>query len=285
MLVLGATGMLGSDIVKVLRARNHKVTAFDSKDLDITDERAVQESPALSKKNHEWIINCAAYTAVDKAEEEPELARDVNEEGVFNLAARLAHGPRFLHFSTDFVFDGTKGTPYNETDEINPLGAYGRSKAEGERYAEAMTENTIILRTSWLYGAKGNSFPRTMIQAHEAGKPLRVVNDQVGCPTYTVDLATACAEAIEKHLAGGIYHACGQEAMNWHDFAEATLQSWTGSLVTIEGIPTSEYPTPAQRPAYSVLDTTKLCKAGISPWRSTLECLADFCVAIRDNPK
>lgn len=282
-LVLGATGMLGSDVVKVLRARNHKVTAFDSKDLDITDERAVQESPALSKKNHEWIINCSAYTGVDKAEEEPELARDVNEEGVFNLAARLAHGPRFLHFSTDFVFDGTKRTPYVETDEINPLGAYGRSKAEGERYAEAMTENTIILRTSWLYGANGKSFPRTMILAHEAGKQLRVVNDQVGCPTFTVDLATACAEAIEKHLAGGIYHACGTEAMNWHDFAEATLHAWTGNPVTIEGIPTSEYPTPAERPAYSVLDTTKLTKAGISPWRSTSECLADFCDALRPS--
>ena len=280
-LVLGATGMLGSDLVKVLRLRNHKVTAFDSKDFDITDERAVQESPALSKKNHEWIINCAAYTAVNQAEEEPELARDINEEGVFNLAARLAHGPRFFHFSTDFVFDGTKGSPYVETDEVSPLGAYGRSKAEGERYAEAMTENTIILRTSWLYGSNGKSFPRTIINAFESGKHLKVVNDQIGCPTSTVDLSTACAEAIEKHLAGGIYHACAPEAMTWHKFAEATLAAWTGNPVAIDEIPTSEYPTPAERPPYSVLDTTKLTKAGISPWRSTSECLEEFCQRMR----
>ena len=280
-LVLGATGMLGSDLVKVLRERNHKVTAFSSKDLDITDEWAVRESSALSKKNHEWIINCAGFTAVDRAENEPELARDINEEGVFNLAARLEHGPRLLHFSSDFVFDGTKGSPYAESDEVNPLGAYGRSKAEGERYAEAMTEDTIILRTSWLYGANGKSFPRTMITAFEAGKQLKVVNDQVGCPTYTVDLAVAAAEAIEKHLPGAIYHACGKEAMSWHDFAERTLAMWSGKPVSIEGIPTSEYPTPAQRPPYSVLDTAKLTKAGISPWRDTNICLDEFCQRIR----
>ncbi|MEI8281630.1 MAG: sugar nucleotide-binding protein, partial [Armatimonadota bacterium] len=114
-LVLGANGMLGSDLVRVLTSRNHKVTAFTSKDLDITDERAVREHPALSKKNQEWVINCAAYTAVDRAEEEPEIARDVNEEGVFNLAARLERGPQLFHFSTDFVFDGTKGSPYIES--------------------------------------------------------------------------------------------------------------------------------------------------------------------------
>ena len=280
-LVLGATGMLGKDLVKVLRDRGHFVMAFGSKDLDITNEREVRETPALSKKNYEWIINCAGYTLVDKAEEEPELARDINEEGVLNLAARLSHGPRLLHFSTDFVFDGKKGSPYHETDEINPLGAYGRSKAEGERYAEAMTEDAIIFRTSWLYGANGKCFPKTMIAMHDAGKPIKVVNDQVGCPTYTVDLAVAAAEAIEKHLPGAIYHACGSEPMSWHTFAEMILSQWTGAPVSVEGISTSQYPTAAERPPYSVLDTTKLTEAGISPWRDTPSCLDDFCQRIR----
>jgi dTDP-4-dehydrorhamnose reductase len=280
-LVLGATGMLGSDLVKVLRERGHKVTAFSSKDLDITNEVLVSETPALSRKNYEWVINCAAYTNVDGAEEEPEKARDLNEEAVFNLAARLERVPRLLHFSTDFVFDGSKGSPYVETDEVNPLGEYGRSKMGGERYAEAMTENAIILRTSWLFGANGRSFPKAMISAHDAGKHLRVVNDQIGCPTYTIDLAVAAAEAIEKHLEGGTYHACGQDVMSWHDFAEATLSTWTGSPVEIDAIPSSEYPTLAKRPAYSVLDTGKLTKAGISPWRTTAECIQDFCTRLK----
>jgi dTDP-4-dehydrorhamnose reductase len=269
--------MLGSDLVNVLRDRKHEVTAFTSKDLDITNHRAVKEHPALSKKKHDWVINCAAYTAVDKAEEEPELAWDVNEEGALNLAERLEHGPRLLHISTDFVFDGTKDSPYVETDEVNPLGTYGQTKLGGERYVEAMTEDAVIFRTSWLYGANGKSFPRTIIKAHEAGKVLKVVNDQIGCPTYTVDLAVACAEAIEKTIPGGIYHACGKDAMSWHAFAEAILKTWTGEELSIEDIPTSEYPTPAKRPAYSVLDTSTLTKAGVSPWRDTSVCLSEFC--------
>jgi dTDP-4-dehydrorhamnose reductase len=277
--------MLGVDMVRVLRSRGHKVTAFSSKDLDITDEIAVRESPALSRKNHEWVINCAAYTNVDGAESEPEVARDVNEEGVFNLAARLERMPRLLHFSTDFVFDGSSKTPYNERNEPNPVGEYGKSKLSGERYAEAMTENAVIFRTSWLYGINGKCFPKTMINAHEAGKSLRVVNDQIGCPTYAVDLANAAGEAIEKHLEGGIYHACGNKPMSWHDFAEKTLKAWTGAEISIEGIPTSAYPTPAERPAYSVLDTSKLAKAGISPWRDTETCLQEFCREFKNTIK
>lgn len=282
-LVLGATGMLGSDVVRVLRERGHKVTAFGSRDLNITDEKLVRESPALSRKNVDWVINCAGYTNVDKAEEEPELARDINEEGVFNLASRLERVPRLLHFSTDFVFDGTSTSPYKEDDDVNPLGEYGKSKLGGERYAEAMTENAVIFRTSWLYGPNGRSFPKTMVNAHEAGKHLRVVNDQIGCPTYTIDLAVAVGEAIEKHLAGGIYHACGKDSMSWHAFAQATLAQWTGEPVAIDAIPASEYPTPAQRPAYSVLDTSKLAKAGISPWRDTAICLESFCSRLRSS--
>jgi dTDP-4-dehydrorhamnose reductase len=283
-LVLGATGMLGSDLVKVLTSRNHAVTAFSSKDLDLTNHRAVQECPALSKKKHDWVINCAAYTAVDKAEEEPELAWDINEEGALNLAERLENGPRLLHLSTDFVFDGTKGEPYVETDEPNPLGTYGQTKLGGERYIEALTQDAVIFRTSWLYGANGKSFPKTIIKAHEAGKAMRVVNDQIGCPTYTVDLATACTEAVETGLTTGIYHAVGNEPMSWYQFAEKTLAVWKGKKISIEGIPTSEYPTLAKRPAYSVLDTRKLTGAAISPWRDTTICLQEFCSRLKNDP-
>ena len=275
--------MLGTDLVVVLRDRGHEVTAFSSKDLDLTDHRAVQECPALSKKRHDWVINCAAYTAVDKAEEEPEKAWDLNEEGALNLGERLENGPRLIHISTDFVFDGTKRTPYLETDEPNPLCTYGQTKLGGERYIEAMTEDAMIFRTSWLYGVHGKCFPKTMITAYEAGKTLRVVNDQIGCPTYTVDLAIACAEAIEQRLETGIYHACGADPMSWHDFAEMTLKLWTGKDIPIEGIPTSEYPTPAHRPHYSVLDTNKLKNEGISPWRKTLVCLQEYCNQLENH--
>lgn len=282
-LVLGATGMLGSDVVATLRQRGHSVTPFSSKDLDLVNQKAVRDCGALSKKRHDWVVNCAAYTAVDKAESEPELAWDVNEEGVLNLTEKLENGPRVIHISTDFVFDGTKNSPYIETDDVNPLGVYGQTKLGGERYMEAMVDDAVIFRTSWLYGANGKSFPRTMIQLYDSGKKPKVVNDQIGCPTYTLDLAVAIAEAIEKNLEGGIYHASGKDDMSWHDFAEKALTVWTGQAVELEAIPTSEYPTPAKRPPYSVLDTHKLKGVGISPWRSTEECLADFCEKLRAN--
>jgi dTDP-4-dehydrorhamnose reductase len=275
-LVLGATGMLGRDLCEVLTASNHAVTAYGSKDLDLTSERAILDCLALSKKQHDWVINCAAYTAVDQAESEPEKAWDLNEEAVLNLAMKLENGPRLLHISTDFVFDGTKRTPYAEEDETNPLGTYGQTKLGGEHYAEAMLEDAIIFRTSWLYGPHGKSFPRTMVQLHRAGKQLRVVSDQIGCPTYTVDLASAIAQAITQNLAGGVYHAAGKDAMTWHAFAEKIISLDKKKPVSLEAIPTSEYPTPAKRPQYSVLSTAKLANERISPWRDTETCLRDF---------
>lgn len=282
-LVLGATGMLGTDVVQVFRDAGHDVTAFSSKDLDIVDHKAVRDCAALSKKRHDWVINCAAYTAVDQAESEPEHAWDINEEGVLNLTEKLMSGPRLIHISTDFVFDGTKAEPYTETDEVNPLGVYGMTKLGGERYVEAMLDDGIIFRTSWLFGPNGKSFPRTMIQLFDAGKKLRIVDDQFGCPTYTMDLAMACLQAVERNLPAGIYHAAGKDPMSWHQFAELTLSTWTGQPVTLEAIPTSEYPTLAKRPAYSVLNTDKLKSQGISPWRPTEECLTDFCLRIRTS--
>ena len=273
--------MLGTDVVRTLSARGHQVTPFTSKDLDITNHSAVRDCAALSKKRHDWVVNCAAFTAVDLAESEPEKAWDVNEEGVLNLAEKLERGPRLIHISTDFVFDGNKSVPYVESDDVIPLGIYGQTKLNGEGYVLAMTDDAIIFRTSWLYGPHGKSFPRTMIQLFDAGRELKVVNNQIGCPTYTVDLATAICLAIEKGLEGGIYHSAGCDAMSWHAFAEKTLSVWKGEEVTLEAIPSTEYPTPAKRPAYSVLDTSKLRGQGIDPWRSTDECLVDFCKRLR----
>lgn len=282
-LVLGASGMLGQDVVRELEIRGHEVTPFTSKQLNLVDQKAVRDCAALGKKRHQWVVNCAAYTAVDKAEEEPECAWDVNSEAVLNLAEKLENGPRLLHISTDFVFDGAKSTPYLESDVTNPLGVYGQTKLDGEHYVEAMLDDAVIFRTSWLYGPGGKSFPRTMIQAFDAGKNLKVVNDQVGCPTYTADLAMAIALAIEKNVSTGIYHATGRDSMSWHDFAEMTLSVWKGEPVTIDAISTSEYPTPAKRPPYSVLDTSKLSAKGISPWRNTQDCLVDFCARLRET--
>lgn len=273
--------MLGRDLVQVLREDGIEVTAFGSKDLDLVNQKAVRDCAALSKKRHDWVVNCAAFTAVDRAESEPELAWDLNSEAVLNLAEKIQNGPRLLHISTDFVFDGTKGSPYTEEDEVSPLGVYGMTKLEGERYAEAMVDDAVIFRTSWLYGPNGKSFPRTMIQAHDAGKNLRVISDQVGCPTYTLDLANAIRLAMVEGIESGVYHATGKDPLSWHGFAEKTLEAWTGSHVPIEAIPTSEYPTPAQRPPYSVLDTSKLASLGISPWQAIESCLTDFCSRLR----
>ena len=267
--VLGANGMLGTDVVKVLEALGHEVKALTRKDVDLTKPATINDCKWLAKKNADWVVNCTAYTAVDKAEEEPEIAFDVNEEGVLNLCGKLNGGPRLLHISTDFVFDGTATQPYVETDETNPLGVYGQSKLAGEHYAEAMLDDPIIFRTSWLFGPSGKSFPLTMINAHIAGRQLRVVADQFGCPTYTVDLATAIASALETNLETGIYHACGSESMSWHSFAERVLGVFKGEAVSIEKIGTADYPTPAKRPAYSVLNNAKLAAASISPWRPT----------------
>ena len=274
--VLGSSGMLGTDVVKVLEALGHEVKALTSKDVDLTKPATINDCKWLAKKNADWVVNCAAYTAVDQSEEEPEIAFDVNEEGVLNLCGKLNGGPRLLHISTDFVFDGTSSQPYIETDETNPLGVYGQSKLAGEHYAEAMLDDPVIFRTSWLFGPRGKSFPLTMINAHNSGKKLRVVSDQTGCPTYTVDLATAIASAIENKLESGIYHACGNDSMTWHEFAERVLTIYKGETVSIEKIGTTDYPTPAKRPAYSVMSNAKIIAAGINPWRSTNSAIEEF---------
>ena len=273
--VIGATGMLGNDLERILQERGHQVFPLSSKDLDIRNEKAVRDCRLLSKKNADWVVNCAAYTAVDQAESEPENAWDINSEAVLNLCEKLSNGPRLIHISTDFVFDGTKGSPYTESDETNPLCVYGQTKLGGEHYIEAMLDDPIILRTSWLYGTQGKSFPKTMIKIFALGNKVRVVNDQWGCPTSTIDLANAIVNVLELNLESGTYHACGNDSMSWFEFAKL-IHSITSATCELEPIPTSDYPTPAKRPRDSRMSNEKLKSSGVNPWRSTESNLTEF---------
>lgn len=277
--------MLGTDLVSELRARGHECVAPTRAELDITNPESAA-AVALGEFSGDWCFNCAAYTAVDKAESEPQLAYEINALGAAYLAkACAASGLRLLHVSTDFVFDGQAEAPYTEESPTNPLGTYGRTKFDGERAVQEAHSNAVVARTAWLYGPNGGSFPRTMIRAWEAGKTLRVVSDQIGCPTYTADLARVLVDLAEREPFPGVYHAAGSEATNWHSFAEVTIREWatlTGKPgpSPIEAIRTEDWPTPAVRPKYSVLSFEKVAGLGIAPMRPLQEAVADFCARL-----
>jgi len=278
--------MLGTDLVAGAQARGHETLAPPlPEDLDITDPTAMARLGSGEFGQFDWVINCAAYTAVDKAETEVREATEINAIGPGYLAEAVKGiGGKLLHIGTDFVFDGTASDPYPEDAPTNPLGVYGRTKRDGEEAVLQANPNALVVRTAWLYGPNGNSFPRTMIRAFLAGKRLRVVADQTGCPTYTADLSRVLVDLVEKNAFPGIYHAVGPEAMTWHEFAARAIQAWQnlnaatpqGSPV-IEPIPTEDWPTPAVRPKYSVLGMVKLDQLGIAPMRPVDEALTEFC--------
>ncbi len=282
-MITGAGGQLGSDVAGLLEGAYDAYT-FTSKALDVTDRTAVMA--AVARIRPDVVINCAAYTAVDKAETERERAFAVNGAGPGNLAeAALKAGARLVHISTDFVFDGEKTTPYKETDPTGPLGVYGASKLAGEEEIIRRLKEYVIVRTSWLYGQGGKNFVHTMLRLAEKREELRVVNDQMGSPTWTYDLAKAL-KSILKRISGdadegvwGIYNYSDEGAVSWHGFAEAIIEE-AGALGaplkcrSVVGIPSSEYPTPAPRPAFSVLDTGKIKRTfsiSIPLWRTSLK--------------
>jgi dTDP-4-dehydrorhamnose reductase len=270
-LLIGGYGMLGSDLREEFVRRGWEVVAPTLEEVDITDPIQVAGCAEVAG---DWVVNAAAYTAVDKAESEPDEAMMVNGLAVGYLGQMAAMaGSKFLHISTDFVFDGTKSEPYTEDDATNPLGEYGRSKLVGEE--QALSHAGVVVRTAWLFGPNGGSFPRTMIRVAREGKPLRVVADQTGCPTYTRDLARVIADLIAKDAYPGVYHAVGPDTMTWHQFAVRTLEA-AGIDYEVAPISTADYPTPAKRPAYSVLSTAKIAAMGIAPMRPTDEALAEF---------
>lgn len=274
-LVTGAGGMLGAAVVEELRSRAHEPIPVTREEFDISDPMAIARLIAADFGAIDAVINCAAYTAVDRAESEEREAFEANGMGPAYLGrACMVLSTPLIHLSTDFVFDGTSETPYREEDKTNPLSVYGRSKLEGER---ALAANPVarVVRTAWLYG-QGKCFPRTMVEAYRAGKSLRVVADQRGNPTYVPDLARTLVDILQANVPPGIYHATGPETTTWHDFATRAIQAATGETPEIIPVTTAEYPTPAIRPKNSALADTKLSLWNIEPMRPLDEALADW---------
>ncbi|MGI4875577.1 MAG: dTDP-4-dehydrorhamnose reductase [Janthinobacterium lividum] len=272
-LVFGASGQLGQCLAHVAQERNTLGLIFPPEGqaniLDLAGLRALfeQHRPA-------YAINCAAYTAVDKAEDEVELARRVNRDGVENLARLCGEfGTVLLQVSTDFVFAGTGNQPLTESDETAPLSVYGLTKLEGEQVIPAHTSRYFILRTSWLYSEYAGNFVKTMRKLGREREELRVIWDQVGTPTYAIDLAGCLLHLIEtQSQAFGLYHYSNEGVTSWYDFATAIFEL-SGLPTSTVPIRTAEYPTKATRPAYSVMDKTKAktqLGVAIPHWRASL---------------
>jgi dTDP-4-dehydrorhamnose reductase len=277
-LVTGAQGQLGQSFQFI--ASNYPLHNFlfvGKDDLDITDEQAL--NLFFSEKNIGVCINCAAYTAVDKAEQDKVFATLVNATAVGFLAkACKKYNTVFIHISTDYVFDGTNQIPYLTTNKTNPVNFYGQTKLEGEQLAFKENEASIIIRTAWVYSQFGNNFVKTMIRLMKERESIGVVNDQLGCPTYAVDLAEAIMQIIStKNIEPGIYHYSNQGQISWYEFAKE-ISSCIHATCIVNPIPTSQFPTPAARPAYSVLDTEKIksnFNIEIPHWKSSLHYCID----------
>lgn len=263
-LITGASGQLGSEL-KLLsdKQQNIQFTHTDYEELDITNIDAVNQF--IKTHNPIFVINCAAYTAVDKAENEPEKAELLNALAVKNLAeACHSNNSYLIHISTDYVFDGCSYRPYRENDQTSPTSTYGATKVKGEQYALAY-ERSIVIRTSWLYSSFGNNFVKTMLKLGSERDELNVVFDQVGTPTFAADLAYAILQIVEKTLnnqkdfRGGIYHYSNEGVCSWFDFAKKIMQIGNRSC-RINPIESKDYPTPAKRPHYSILNKGKIKK-------------------------
>jgi dTDP-4-dehydrorhamnose reductase len=279
-LVTGANGQLGSEL-RILSSSypQYKFLFVTRDELPIDDIDKVKN---YFNNNHiDYCINCAAYTAVDKAETEIENAFSVNGAAVGNLAAACKlNNTVFIHISTDYVFDGSAAEPIKEDELVNPIGVYGASKLKGEQLAIENNPTTIIIRTSWVYSSFGNNFVKTMLRLMKDKESINVVSDQQGCPTYAADLAEAIMKIIEQHPKkenAGIYNYSNAGKINWYEFAVA-IKELTASKCIINPILTSQYPTPAKRPQYSVLDTSKIQQSfaiNIPGWKDSLEkCLS-----------
>ena len=277
--LLGCRGMLGTDLAATAPA-DARLTGVGIEELDITDAAAVARM--LDAVRPDWVINATAYTAVDRAETEREVAFAVNGDAVAGLVRECkARGAGIVHYGTDYVFDGNGTRPWREDDATAPLNAYGESKLAGERAVLEGGARHLMLRTQWLYGVHGKSFPRTMWERATAGQATRVVSDQHGSPTYTVDLARA-TWALLANGRRGLFHATNAGEATWHDVA-ARVFAAAGRAELLSPCATSDYPTPARRPAYSVLDGARLRDAGIvmRPWTEALD---EFLGALRSAP-
>lgn len=276
-LITGCNGQLGNEM-QLLEKTNPQHTYFntDVAELDITDAVAIEKF--VIENQIDGIVNCAAYTAVDKAEDNQDLCRLLNTDAPGYLAAAVEkRGGWLIQVSTDYVFDGTNHTPYTEEEPTCPNSVYGSTKLEGERAAQQACSRTMIVRTAWLYSTFGNNFVKTMIRLGKEKPELGVIFDQIGTPTYARDLAVALFAAINQGVVPGIYHFSNEGVISWYDFTKAIHRIAGITTCHVRPLHTAEYPTPANRPHYSVLDKTKIKQTynlDIPYWEESLkECV------------
>lgn len=276
--VTGKNGQLGWELQQLASSfqDSFEFVFTDRTMLDLAVPASI--APFFEKIRPQFFINCAAYTAVDKAETEKELALIINATSVGEIASCCAKfHTKLITISTDYVFDGQGTAPYSTTTPTHPVNYYGNTKAIGEQKALENNPNTIIIRTSWVYSAHGNNFVKTMLRLMKERPEIKVVNDQEGCPTYAADLAEAIMQIVVSHLNGnkavGIFHYSNTGATTWFDFASA-IKEFAGLTCSVLPIPTEAFPTPAKRPAYSVMNVNEIADAfgvQLKPWRESLK--------------
>jgi dTDP-4-dehydrorhamnose reductase len=271
-MIIGSEGMLGHDLVDVLSVE-HEISTTTIDTLDITDiDKTIQ---TVKKNNPDVLVHAAAFTDVDGSESNPDLAYKVNAIGTRNVAVACKEADcAMVYICTDYVFDGTNTKPYREYDQTKPLGVYGKTKHVGEVYVRDILDKFYVVRTAWLYGYHGPNFVSTMLKLAEDNSTINVVNDQFGSPTYTVDLANAIARIIMRP-AYGIYHVTNSEQCSWYDFAKEIFDQ-AGIEIDVKPVTTEEFPRPAPRPKYSVLEHYSWKMEGYPEIRSYKEALADY---------
>lgn len=271
-LIIGAEGMLGHDLVEVM-SKNHEVSTTTIDTMDITDINKTIET--VKKKNPDVVIHAAAFTDVDGSESQADLAYKVNSLGTRNVAVACKETDSALvYICTDYVFDGTKGSPYYEYDQTNPLSVYGKTKLQGEAYIRDLLNKFYIVRTSWLYGYHGPNFVTTMLKLAQTHDQISVVGDQIGSPTYTVDFSKAIAKLIEKPVYG-IYHITNSQHCTWYEYAQLIFDI-AGKKVNLKPVTTEEFGSAAKRPKYSVLENYNWKMEGFPKIRSFKEALKEY---------
>lgn len=270
-LITGASGMLGHDLQRTLK--NHELILCNSKNLDITNKNLVSET--INEMKPDILINSAAYTNVDDCETNYEEAYKVNALGPKNLAnvCKDLKIP-LVHISTDYVFDGKKTEPLKENDNLGPQTAYGKTKLEGEQFIQKILDEYFIIRTAWLYGCDGNNFVKTMLNLSKSHNEITVVNDQIGSPTFTYDLAKGISEIIKTDKYG-VYHLTNSGSCSWYEFSKEIFRLANKNVKVIP-VTTEEFPRPAPRPKYSVLNNDKWIKQGFKPLRDYKEALKEY---------
>lgn len=282
--IFGGGGQLGVELCREFERRQWKVQRFDRQSLDITDGNRVED--AVGKSDPQVVINAAAYNHVDIAEREPLAAYQANGLAVRNLAMACRQtDARLVHYSTDYVFDGTKGTPYVETDVPHPLGAYAVSKLAGELYAQAYLDNPLIIRTSGVFGPGGMFTPRgnfveLMLRLAKANQPIRVVEDHVASPSYAPAMASRTADLVDRRICG-LFHMGGGEPISWYDYAKMIFEL-AGLSPSLQPTDEREYRTAARRPKFSALSNSKLETAGIAPMPPLRQAVAEY-LKTREN--